>query len=246
MPSDGANSSANRLRKSGISSTRSRRALEARIAGGTRRGDKAQVFAERVRGRPSRSDHALVAAMMRTSAMREAGELPTGSYWRSCSTRRILACRFNGMSPTSSRKSVPPSAWAKRPRRLLSAPVKLPFTWPKNSLSSSAPGMAAAQLTATKGRRWRGLLEVNGAGHHLLARTAFAGEQHGCALFAHFTDRAQHLLERGGLAHQRVEFVAPRQFLAQAFIVAQRLMMAQAVGESPGRSTCRCIRKRHP
>jgi len=40
---------------------------------------------------------------------------------------------FRGSSPTSSRKSVPPSASSKRPKRRWRAPVKAPFSWPKSS-----------------------------------------------------------------------------------------------------------------
>ncbi len=55
---------------------------------------------------------------------------------------------------TSSRKIVPPSASANRPRRLVTAPVNAPRTWPNSSDSRSVSGMAA-QLTFTSGRvRW--------------------------------------------------------------------------------------------
>src|SRR2546422_6084576 len=49
--------------------------------------------------------------------------------------RRSLTCRFSGISPISSRKSVPPSAHWKRPRFADWALVKAPLTWPKSSLS---------------------------------------------------------------------------------------------------------------
>ena len=97
-----------------------------------------------------------VAAMMRTFTG-SARLAPTGVISRSCSARRILACVGSGMSPTSSRNSVPPCASRKRPARSLAAPVKAPFTWPKSSLSIRSAGMAA-QLTATKGRSARTLL----------------------------------------------------------------------------------------
>ena len=60
------------------------------------------------------------------------------------------------MSPISSRKSVPPCAAWKRPRRSAIAPVKEPFLWPKSSDSSSPSGIAP-QFTATKGAWARGL-----------------------------------------------------------------------------------------
>ena len=59
--------------------------------------------------------------------------------------RCVLAARAaaspasrSGMSPISSRKSVPPAAASKRPTRRASAPVNAPFSWPKSSLSTSS------------------------------------------------------------------------------------------------------------
>ena len=54
------------------------------------------------------------------------------------------------MSPISSRKMVPPSAMSNFPGLKLVAPVKAPFSWPNNSLSSRSSGMAA-QLSLIKG-----------------------------------------------------------------------------------------------
>ncbi len=54
------------------------------------------------------------------------------------------------MSPISSRKSVPPAASSKRPRRAPVAPVKLPRAWPKSS-DSSIPSAIAPQSTAMNG-----------------------------------------------------------------------------------------------
>ncbi|MNR10870.1 hypothetical protein D3C85_1271420 [compost metagenome] len=90
-----------------------------------------------------------MAAMMRTSTFWVL-LLPTRSKVRSCSTRSSFTCIGNGMSPISSRNRVPPLASSKRPARLVMAPVKAPFSWPKSSLSSSSAGMAP-QLTGTKG-----------------------------------------------------------------------------------------------
>jgi hypothetical protein len=55
-----------------------------------------------------------------------------------------------GMSPTSSRNSVPPPAFSMCPIFRDVAPVKAPRSWPKSSLSSRLSG-SAAQLSATKG-----------------------------------------------------------------------------------------------
>ena len=81
---------------------------------------------------------------------------PRRSNSCSCSTRSSLGCSSGGMSPTSSRNSVPWWASSKRPTFWLMAPVKAPFSWPNSSLSSSPVGMAA-QLSLTKVRSRRGL-----------------------------------------------------------------------------------------
>ena len=86
---------------------------------------------------------------------------PIGSTSRSASTRSSRACSARGMSPISSRKSVPPSASWIRPRLPFGpAPEKLPGRWPNSSLSISDSGMAA-QLTATKGPSRRALLRCS-------------------------------------------------------------------------------------
>ncbi|MNL36941.1 hypothetical protein D3C87_1590570 [compost metagenome] len=88
--------------------------------------------------------------MMRTSTFLTVLE-PRGSNSPSCRARSSLACRDAGMSPISSRNSVPPWASSNLPfRGFRSAPVNAPGATPKNSASSSASGMAAT-LTATKG-----------------------------------------------------------------------------------------------
>ncbi len=53
------------------------------------------------------------------------------------------------MSPISSRNSVPPFAYSKRPLRWYAAPVKAPFSCPKSSLSTRC-GEIAPQLTGMK------------------------------------------------------------------------------------------------
>ncbi len=54
------------------------------------------------------------------------------------------------ISPISSRKMVPPSAWAKRPARALEAPVNAPLACPNSSDSTRLAGIAA-QFTGTNG-----------------------------------------------------------------------------------------------
>ena len=70
--------------------------------------------------------------MTRTLAL-AAGGRRRGRTGRRDSTRSRRVCRSNGMSPISSRNSVPPSACSKRPRRIVCAPVKAPRSWPNSS-----------------------------------------------------------------------------------------------------------------
>ncbi len=62
-----------------------------------------------------------------------------------------------GISPISSRNTVPPSATSSFPFFLPMAPVNAPFSCPNSSLSRSVSA-SAAQLITTKGLTARGLL----------------------------------------------------------------------------------------
>ena len=95
--------------------------------------------------------------MSRTSILRS-WVSPTRRISRSWIARSSLTWSSAGISVISSRNSVPPSAAAKRPTLLATAPVKAPLTWPKSSDSISPSGMAP-QLTETKGLSRRGLLK---------------------------------------------------------------------------------------
>ena len=63
----------------------------------------------------------------------------------------------SGISLTSSRNSVPPSACWKRPSRRRSAPVNAPFSWPKSS-DSISDSVIAAQFRLTNAPSRRALL----------------------------------------------------------------------------------------
>ena len=102
------------------------------------------------------------------------------------------------MSPISSRKSVPPSACSKRPRRVVCAPVKAPRSWPNSSDSSRSFGIAAV-LMATNGPLARAVL-VQRVGDQLLARARLAGDQHRDDALAQPADRPEHVLHRRRLA----------------------------------------------
>ena len=69
---------------------------------------------------------------------------PTRKKLLSSRTRSSFTCVAGGISPTSSRKIVPPFASSKRPRRRSAAPVNEPFSWPNSSLSSNVSGSPAA------------------------------------------------------------------------------------------------------
>ena len=92
-----------------------------------------------------------MAAMIRTSTL-NVRSLPTGWISFSWMVLSSLTCMGRGISPISSRKMVPRSAFLNIPSRLFSVPVKAPFSWPKSS-DSSRVSVRAAQLTTTM-RRW--------------------------------------------------------------------------------------------
>ena len=104
--------------------------------------------------RPKTVDVRFVAAMTRTSTG-TAVLAPTRRTVRVSIARRSFGCSAIGISPISSRKSVPPFASSKTPLRFDTAPVNAPRTWPKSSLSKSVSGMAP-QSTGTKGPDARG------------------------------------------------------------------------------------------
>ena len=97
---------------------------------------------------PIKANVRIIAATMRT-LVRIAMRPPTAVYSPSCNTRSRRVCASIGMSPISSRNSVPPWACSNRPWLRETAPVKAPFSWPNSSDSISSRGIAAI-LTATK------------------------------------------------------------------------------------------------
>ena len=70
--------------------------------------------------------------------------------------RSSFTCMAKGKSATSSKNNVPPLACWNSPCLSATAPVKLPFLWPKNSDSISSDGIAP-QFTGTKLPSRRGL-----------------------------------------------------------------------------------------
>ncbi len=90
-----------------------------------------------------------MAAITRTRTFRVTTS-PTGFTSPACSTRRSLPCISSGMSPTSSRKMVAPSAFSKSPTLSAIAPVNDPRLCP-NSSDSMRVAVSAVQLTVTSG-----------------------------------------------------------------------------------------------
>ena len=90
----------------------------------------------------------LVAAMTRT--LTGSGRPPpTGVTADTDNTRSRAICCWTGISPISSRNSVPPSASTNRPGRPFT-PVAMSGRMPNSSLSSSVEAIAP-QFTATNG-----------------------------------------------------------------------------------------------
>ena len=83
---------------------------------------------------------------------------PTGVTSRCWSTRRSRGWSSSGISPISSRNTIPPSPERNTPREGPTAPVNEPFSWPKSWLSISDAAIAL-QLMATNGPSARGPCE---------------------------------------------------------------------------------------
>ena len=102
---------------------------------------------------------------------------PIGTTSEESSTRRSVACKSSAMSPISSRNRIPLSASTNFPRLPFArAPVKLPPSYPNNSLSISSRGMAA-QLIATSGLSLRGPVAWRRRTRQVLADPGFARDE---------------------------------------------------------------------
>ena len=112
---------------------------------GDRRGPRAAS-----RPPPPRSGARLVAAIDAHVDLDRARRRRRAAPGRVSSTRSSFTCSSIGISVISSRKSVPPAARSKCPRCRCAAPVKLPRSWPKSSLSIRF-GDTAPQLRARNG-----------------------------------------------------------------------------------------------
>ena len=131
----------------------------------------------------------------------------------------------SGISPISSRNSVPPFACSKRPTRRRSAPVNAPFSWPKSSLSRSDLGERGAVQRHERLRRARAE-RVDRARELALAGAALARDEHGRARRRDLRATPIDLLHRGARADQALEALA----------VALAQLAAQVLGLDPERA----------
>ena len=151
-------------------------------------------------------------------------EPPRRSNSCSCSTRSSFGWSSSGMSPTSSRNSVPPFASSKRPTRCAIAPVNAPRSCPKSSLSSSPVGMAA-QLTLTKVRRASRAQVVDGARDQLLARARLAHDEDRRVRRGDGLDLLQHAPQRPRVADDLLEVVLRPDLLLEVDVLRRDLVL---------------------
>ena len=170
---------------------------------------------------------------------------PTRMMTLRSSTRSSLAWSASGISPISSRNSVPPFAASKKPTLRRSAPVNAPFSWPNSSLSSSDSG-SAAQLMPRWAPRCAARALVDRFGHELLADAGLAEDQHGHRGVGDAIDERVHAPHRGidhdgpfgdRLRRRGRTAVAAAQRCAE--LADQRLDRGAVLGAQHGRGGCR-------
>ena len=114
----------------------------------------------------------------------------------------------SGISPTSSRKRVPPSARSKPPVPLASAPVKAPRSWPNSSRLEQRVRDGGAVDGARTAPRARGLAWWIARATQLLAGAALPGDEHRRVGGRHLGGARERLAEGGRPAEDPVEAVA--------------------------------------
>ena len=173
---------------------------------------------------------------MSRASVRSVRVLPSRSNSRSCSTRSSFGCSSSGISPTSSRNTVPWLASSKRPMRWLMAPVKAPLSWPNSSLSSRPVGIAA-QLSFTNAPIAPRAQLMDGARDQLLAGAGLARDEHGRIGRRDGLDLLQHAPQRGAAADDVLE-----QLVAADLVLEVELLAARAARSAPrcARRTTRC------
>ncbi len=171
----------------------------------SRQGDRHDVQAvEQVFAKLARCD------LLAEIAVRRRDDADIGADRPRAADRRELAglqdasrrvCASIGISPISSRNSVPPAACSNRPALRCAAPVKAPRSCPNNSASINSRGIAA-MLSATKGAARRGPRSWI-AGRPTPCRFRFARDEHRQIGRHDARDYAVHALHRLRSADQR-------------------------------------------
>ena len=147
---------------------------------------------------------------------------PSFSISRSCRTRSSFACSASGMSPTSSRKTVPPRASSNFPGRA-STPVATPRSMPKSSDSRSVSG-SAAQLMATNGPSLRGEFPWISRATISLPVPDSPADEHVRLTVGHARHEIDHALHLRRVAdHQSIGVLAQHALLEVAILILQRL-----------------------
>ena len=131
--------------------------------------------------------------------------LPTRLNVPSWMTRSSSACSGAGSSPTSSRKSVPPSASSNAPVAGADAPVNAPFSWPKNSLPDSDGTTVLQSRTTMPPLRGRGSSSWMSCATRSLPVPLSPGDQHrGVGEPRDLDGVAEHGPPGGAVAHQKL------------------------------------------
>ena len=179
--------------------------------------------------RTAASRSRLVAAITRTST-RLVRDDPTRSNSPSCSTRSSRLWRSSGRSPTSSRKSVPPSAISNRPWRWADRPRERAL-------------LVAEQLALDQAGRQRGAVDaderalapraafVDGVREQFLARARFAEQQHRAVGGRHLLHPLERQPQDVAVADDLVEVMAVLDFLVQVDVLG--LQLAGSAARSP-------------
>ena len=120
------------------------------------------------------------------------------------------------MSPISSRNSVPPLAYSKRPLRSRSPPVNAPGSWP-NSSSSMQVLVEGGAVQRDEGLVLARAVVVDRLGDQLLAGARLAQDQHrGVGRRRSACSRLDHLLHRRAVADRRPRSRTSRRAAASA------------------------------
>ena len=208
-------------------------AARSRSGGSTDREDVqsvVEVLAEASRRAICRSRSRWVAETTRTSTL-TVSVPPTRSNSRSCRTRSSLTWTSSGRSPTSSRNSVPPSASSNRPSRRAIAPGEGPLLVAEQLGLEHARRQRRA-VDPHEGPRLARAVDVDGAGHHLLAGAGLAAQEHRRRGLRHLLDPRQHVAQRRRLADDGAEVERAVRLLGEHADVGRELLLRRRFSRS--------------